>query len=186
LKKEPANLFDIWKKSDFSSFEMRLSFWLWLNIGLYIYIYSEWEEKRDCVCVCSKEVTFSISKAEIEFCLGERQTAHQKKKKTFWALVRLVLTVSQANDIPFILYTYYMIIYKKADVISTLGSHNTLIPRHGTPSKVIFRTLRILMSMMIDLFIHQWREIFIWTMPSDQTTPRACGRFSNLFSGWTQ
>jgi hypothetical protein len=28
LKKEPANLFDIWKKSDFSSFEMRLSFWL--------------------------------------------------------------------------------------------------------------------------------------------------------------
>jgi hypothetical protein len=139
-----------------------------------IYIYSEWEEKRDCVCVCSKEVTFSISKAEIEFCLGERQTAHQKKKKTFWALVRLVLTVSQANDIPFILYIRsIMIRYKKADVISTLGSHNTLIPRHGIPSKVIFRTLRILMSMMIDLFIHQWREIFIWTMPSDQTTPRS-------------
>lgn len=69
-----------------------------------------------------------------------------------------------------------MIIYKKADVILTLGSRNTLIPLHGTPSKVIFRTLRILMSMMIDLFIHQWREIFIWTMPSDdsdQTTPRA-------------
>lgn len=76
-----------------------------------------------------------------------------------------------------------MIIYKKADVILTLGSRNTLIPLHGTPSKVIFRTLRILMSMMIDLFIHQWREIFIWTMPSDQTTPRALGRFSNLFSG---
>lgn len=69
---------------------------------------------------------------------------------------------------------YVLWLYQKADVISTLGSHNSLIPRHGwyPIQSVIFRTLRILMSMMIDLFI-QWREIFILTMPSDQTTPRA-------------
>jgi hypothetical protein len=107
-------------------------------ISVYIYIYIPNEKKKGIVCVCSKEVTFSISKAEIEFCLGERETARlkKKKKKTFGALVRLVLTVSQANDIPFILYTYYMIIYKKSwrHFDSRLSQHTNTTARYPIQS----------------------------------------------------
>jgi hypothetical protein len=112
-----------------------LSKFVWVSgfdwISVYIYIFRMGRKKG--LCVCSKEVTFSISKAEIEYFLRRERDRAFKKRKTFGALVRLVLTVSQANDIPFILYTYYMIIYKKADVISTLGSHNTLIPSCTVP-----------------------------------------------------
>jgi hypothetical protein len=160
-------------------------------ISVYIYIYIPNEKKKGIVCVCSKEVTFSISKAEIEFCLGERETARlkKKKKKTFGALVPLVLTVSQANDIPFILYTYYMIIYKKADVISTLGSHNTLIPSCTVPHPKWFSEPYVYWCRwwLTCLYISGEKYLFGQCRQMTQIRPpRALGRFSNLFSGWTQ
>ncbi len=142
--------------------------------SIYImYIYSEWEEKRDCVCVFKRGHFLNFKGQNRILFRRERDRAFKKKKKNVRG-ASSISSDSQSSKWHSVHLVYVLWLYiKKADVISTLGSHNTLIPLHGTPSKVIFRTLRILMSMMIDLFIHQWREIFIWTMPSDQTTPRA-------------